>query len=93
MEIEIFTLADFAQDSHSKLTIVGTFDSIFSKQFPFFIPPVPWQPGFGFRKRETGDHAFRPGGLIDADGKEIIQPIEVTSRSRQRSCHVDQRRG
>ena len=31
MEIEIFTLADFAQDNNSKLTIVGTFDSINAK--------------------------------------------------------------
>jgi len=35
MEIEIFTLCDFAQDNNSKLTVVGTFDSIHSKQFPF----------------------------------------------------------
>ena len=34
MEIEIFTLADFAQDNNSKLTIVGTFDSIHAKEFP-----------------------------------------------------------
>jgi hypothetical protein len=35
MEIEIFTLCDFAQDNSGKLTVVGTFDGIHSKQFPF----------------------------------------------------------
>lgn len=34
MEIEIFSLADFAQDNQSKLTVVGTFDSINALQFP-----------------------------------------------------------
>ena len=33
MEIEIFTLCDFAQDNSGKLTVVGTFDGINSKQF------------------------------------------------------------
>ena len=75
MEIEIFTLADFAQDSHSKLTIVGTFDSIFSKQFPFFHPACAVATRLRFSEKETGDHTFRLR-LIDADGKEIIQPIE-----------------
>jgi len=42
MEIEIFTLCDFAQDNSSKLTVVGTFDSIQSRQFPYaFVGMLP----------------------------------------------------
>ena len=34
MEIEIFTLCDYAQDMKGKLVLVGTFDTIFPKQYP-----------------------------------------------------------
>jgi hypothetical protein len=75
MEIEIFTLADFAQDNHSKLTIVGTFDSIYSKQFPVMHPSCSVAIRLRFAARESGQHDFRLR-LIDAKGKEIIQAIE-----------------
>ena len=75
MEIEIFTLCDFAQDNSNKLTVVGTFDSINSKQFPFV------QPGFSvacrlrFSEKEVGEHDMRLR-FIDAKGKEFIKPVE-----------------
>ncbi len=75
MEIEIFTLADFAQDNHSKLTIVGTFDSIHAKQFPCVHPSCTVATRLRFSAKEAGDHAFRLR-LIDTDGKELIKPIE-----------------
>lgn len=75
MEIEIFTLADFAQDNHSKLTIVGTFDSIQAKQFPCAHPSCFIATRLRFSGKETGDHGFKLR-LVDAEGKEMIQPIE-----------------
>ena len=75
MEIEIFTLADFAQDNQSKLTIVGTFDSIQSKQFPVSHPACAFACRLRFAAKETGAHDFKLR-LIDANGKETIQPIE-----------------
>jgi hypothetical protein len=75
MEIEIFTLADFAQDNQSKLTIVGTFDSIQSKQFPMQHPSCSVACRLRFAAKEGGDHEFKLR-LIDADGKEVIKPIE-----------------
>jgi hypothetical protein len=75
MEIEIFTLADFAQDNQSKLTIVGTFDSINSKQFPVQHSACTLACRLRFGTSETGEHSFKLR-LIDAGGKEIIQPIE-----------------
>jgi len=77
MEIEIFTLADFAQDNHSKLTIVGTFDSITTRQFPCVHPSCSVATRLRFSVKETGNHDFRLR-LIDADGKELINPIEGT---------------
>src|SRR5689334_15709495 len=75
MEIEIFTLSDFAQDNNSKLTIVGTFDAIHAKQFPVLHPACAISCRLRFGSKETGSHDFKLR-LIDAEGKEIIQPIE-----------------
>ena len=75
MEIEIFTLADFAQDNNSKLTIVGTFDSIQAKQFPVAHPACTIACRLRFSEKETGQHDFKLR-LIDGTGKETIQPIE-----------------
>lgn len=75
MEIEIFTLCDFAQDNYSKLTIVGTFDSINAKQFPANHPSCSVASRLRFSNKETGEHDFKLR-LIDAEGKEIIQPIQ-----------------
>jgi hypothetical protein len=75
MEIEIFTLSDFAQDNNSKLTIVGTFDSIQTKQFPAVHPACTVASRLRFAAKEAGSHNFKLR-LINAGGKEIIQPIE-----------------
>ena len=75
MEIEIFTLADFATDNNSKLTIVGTFDSINTKQFPIQHPACSIACRLRFAAKESGDHSFRLR-LIDTNGKEIIKSIE-----------------
>ncbi len=75
MEIEIFTLADFAQDNYSKLTIVGTFDSINVKQFPVTHPACTVACRLRFAAKESGNHGFKLR-LIDSTGKEVIQPIE-----------------
>jgi hypothetical protein len=75
MEIEIFTLCDFAQDNNSKLTVVGTFDSIHAKQFPAQHPACTVACRLRFSDKEAGDHDFKLR-MIDAAGKETIQPIE-----------------
>lgn len=75
MEVEIFTLCDFAQDNQSKLTIVGTFDSINTRQFPTSHPSCSIACRLRFGASEAGQHDFRLR-LINAEGKEVIQPIE-----------------
>ena len=75
MEIEIFTLSDFAQDNNSKLTIVGTFDSIQSKQFPSTHPACTVSCRLRFAAKESGEHDFKLR-LIDSAGTEIIKPVE-----------------
>ena len=75
MEIEIFTLCDFAQDNNSKLTVVGTFDSIHSKQFPFVQANFSVACRLRFSEKETGQHDMRLR-FIDGSGGELIKPIE-----------------
>ena len=74
MEIEIFTLCDFAQDNSGKLTIVGTFDGIHSKQFPVVHSNFSVACRLRFSEKETGQHDMRLR-FIDASGKELFQPI------------------
>lgn len=75
MEIEIFTLCDFAQDNNSKLTVVGTFDSIYSSQFPFVQQSFSVACRLRFSEKEAGEHDMRLR-FIDGSGKEIIKPVE-----------------
>ena len=75
MEIEIFTLCDFAQDNNSKLTIVGTFDSINARQFPVQHPACAVACRLRFADKEAGEHDFKLR-MIDSTGKESIQPIQ-----------------
>lgn len=75
MEIEIFTLCDFAQDNSGKLTVVGTFDGINSKQFPFVQANFSVACRLRFSEKETGQHDMRLR-FIDVNAKELLQPIE-----------------
>ena len=75
MEIEIFTLCDFAQDNNSKLTVVGTFDAIHSKQFPFAQQSFSVACRLRFSEKEVGEHDMRLR-FIDGAGKEFIKPVE-----------------
>lgn len=75
MEIEIFTLCDFAQDNNGKLTVVGTFDGINTKQFPFTQASFSVACRLRFAEKETGAHDIRLR-FIDIEGKELLQPIQ-----------------
>ena len=74
METEIFTLCDFAQDNQSKLTIVGTFDSIYSASFPTAHSTCSIACRLRFSEKETGDHHFKIM-LKDEREKDLVQPV------------------
>ncbi len=73
MKIQIFTLCDYAQNNAGKLTIVGTFNQIFTDRFPYTYTPSffvvaklssqePCQGKFSFT-------AYRP------DGSPLLPPF------------------
>lgn len=58
MELEIFTLADYAVDNGGKLTIVGTFDTIFTQTTPAIHPSCVVATKFRVANSEAGQHEF-----------------------------------
>ena len=59
MKIELFTFCDFAQENGGKLTIVGTFDTIISRNFPCVHPQLSVIIRLRFDVWEFTNHSFR----------------------------------
>ena len=75
MEIEIYTLCDYAQDMKGKFVIVGTFDTIFPKQYPCIHPSCCVALRLRFSEDEHGEHDLKIR-IIDHKGNEIVKNIE-----------------
>ncbi|RYZ53797.1 MAG: hypothetical protein EOP49_06570 [Sphingobacteriales bacterium] len=75
MEIEIFTLCDFAQEWGGKLFINGTFDMINARSFPTTLNACTIAGKLRFSNKETGEHEFRLK-IVDSTGKDLVQPIQ-----------------
>jgi hypothetical protein len=74
MEIDIFSLCDFAQDMSGKLTIVGTFDKIWAREFPAIHPTCSIVARIRYSIKESGQHSFKISILSDS-GEEIPPPL------------------
>ena len=59
IKIELFTFCDFAQENGGKLTIVGTFDTIISRNFPCVHPQLSVVIRLRFDLWEFSNHSFR----------------------------------
>lgn len=70
MEVEIFTMSDYAQDNNGKLTIVGTFDTINVGSFPTTSPPCALAMRIRVGNSETGNHDLRIR-CVDENNVEI----------------------
>lgn len=74
MKIELFTFCDFAQENGGKLTIVGTFDTIISRNFPCVHPQLSVVIRLRFDIWEFGTHSFRIE-TRDLDGEPVMESI------------------
>jgi hypothetical protein len=74
MKIELFTFCDFAQENSGKLTIVGTFDTIISRNFPCVHPQLSVVIRIRFDIWEFFKHSFRVE-TRDLNGEMNIEPI------------------
>ena len=68
------TFCDFAQESGGKLTIVGTFDTIISRNFPCVHPQLSVVIRIRFDLWEFGAHTFRIE-TRDLEGEMSMEPI------------------
>lgn len=75
MEIEIFTLCDYAQDYSGKLLVVGTFDVITSQNFPCVHPSCSIAGRLRFSEKEVGPHELKLR-LTNSSDLDIVPPIE-----------------
>jgi hypothetical protein len=76
MNLEAFLLCDAATDQQGKLNILGTFDTIFTKQMPAVHPACAVAMRIRFEKIEEGDHPIRIH-IIDEDGKSIGPKLQA----------------
>lgn len=76
MTIQIAVLCDAAADYSGKLNILGTFDTIFSQQFPAVHPHCAVAVRVSFAKMEEGRHQMKMN-FVNEDGKSIMPPIDM----------------
>jgi len=73
MKIELFTFCDFAQENSGKLTIVGTFDTIVSRNFPCVHSQLSVVIRLRFDLWEFSTHQFRIE-TRDLNGEMVLKP-------------------
>ena len=74
MKTELFTFCDFAQENYGKLTVVGTFDTIISRNFPCVHPQLSVVIRIRFDLWEFKNHSFRIE-TRDINGKMSMDAI------------------
>ena len=81
MDIQVAVLCDAATDNNGKLNILGTFDTIYTKDFPAIHPQCSIALRMTFNKVEEGKHIARLN-FVDEDGKSVMpnidMPVEVS---------------
>jgi len=76
MELQVAVLCDAATDSHGKLNILGTFDTIYTSQLPAVHPQCSIALRMNFNKVEEGRHSLNLT-FVDEDGHPIMRPVPM----------------
>lgn len=76
MDIQIAALCDAATDSHGKLNILGTFDTINAGQLPAVHPQCSIALRLVFNKMEEGQRELKLN-FVDEDGKLVMPSIDI----------------
>jgi len=72
----LFALCDFAADYAGKLSVIGIFDTMWTKQAPAVLPHCSVAVKFRFEKIEEGQKRLRLS-VADADGQPVIPAIDM----------------
>jgi len=77
MEIELFTLCDFAEDmGNGKMVIVGTFDIIWATRMPATHPACSIAARIRVYQKDSGKHNLTIS-IKDSQGTQIVSPVEA----------------
>jgi hypothetical protein len=76
MDLQVAVLCDAATDSHGKLNILGTFDTIFTSQLPAVHPQCSIAMRMSFSKAEEGQHQIHIN-FVDEDGKPVMRNVPM----------------
>ncbi len=76
MDIQVAVLCDAATDNAGKLNILGTFDTIYTNQFPAVHPQCAIALRMSFNKVEEGQHKVKLS-FVDEDGKPLMPNIDI----------------
>ena len=76
MNIQVAVLCDAATDDHSKLNILGAFDTIYALQMPAYHLQCAVALRVTFQPGDEGKRLLALS-FINADGRSIMQSIEV----------------
>jgi hypothetical protein len=76
MDIQIAALCDAATDSHGKLNILGSFDTINTVSMPAVHPQCSIALRLVFSKMEEG-HKELKLNFVDEDGKLVMPSVDI----------------
>lgn len=76
MNIHVAVLCDAATDYNGKLSLLGTFDTIYARQFPAHHPQCSVALRIAFSRIEEGMHKVKVN-FVDEDGKLVMPSIEI----------------
>ena len=76
MDIQMAILCDAAADYNGKLSVLGTFDTIYTTQMPATHPQCSIAIRMTFNKVEEGAHKVKLN-FVDEDGKPVMPAIEM----------------
>lgn len=75
MNVQVAVVCDAATDYHGKLCLLGTFDTIFTRQLPAVHPSCAIVLRIVFSRVEEGNHRIKID-FVDEDGKPVMRGIE-----------------
>ncbi|MCF6159401.1 MAG: hypothetical protein E3K32_12730 [wastewater metagenome] len=76
MNVQVAVLCDAATDNNGKLNILGTFDTIGTRQLPAIHPACAIALRVVFRRTEEGHHKIRIN-FVNTDGKPALSGIDI----------------
>src|SRR5437773_5050574 len=76
MDTQIAILCDAATDTNGKVSILGTFDTIYTAQLPAVHPQCSIALRMTFSRVEEGAHKVKLN-FVDEDGKLVMPSIDI----------------